>query len=175
MRSLEDDNEREGRMSTTYEAERVEVGYLYRETVLAVRMPRGKLLELVERVLVDHGLRGLGGEVGDRVRASARAIEHYPMGKWVDERGCGCIVGEMLCAGDLHDPTVDDRELLAGRCSVPGRCSVLEALRSRDPSHAVALITFGQRINDALVGWLWEADVEGPVDVIVVEDEREAS
>lgn len=123
-----------------YQIEEVEVGHLFRETVSAVRMPRATLLGLVEEVIEEYGLE----VIRDLVLESARTISHYPMGEWVNARGCGCIVGEMLCAGALHEPDVDDRRKLADLPGIAGE------LARRDPVHARALEIFGMEIDQAL-------------------------
>lgn len=118
----------------------VEVGHLYRDTVRAVPMRRATLLGLAEEVIAENGLEA----IRDLVLASARTISHYPVGEWVNARGCGCIVGEMMCAGVLHDPAVNDREMLADSGSIT------EELVQRDPVHGRALETFGMEIDQAL-------------------------
>lgn len=125
----------------------VEVGHLYRETVRAVRMPRAKLLEIVKGVIWAHDLYA----IRDLVLASARTIGHYPVGEWVNARGCGCIVGEMLCAGALHEPGVDARRELADAASLT------EELERRAPFYARDLGQFGLRIDEALSGHLRDA------------------
>src|ERR687889_713374 len=89
-------------MSGQYVVERLMIGAVRPEEVVAVRMPRARFLGLVDAELdcvAEEWGADVAGRLRDRLVPVARSMPVYPLGEWVTPgRGCGCVVGEYLIA-----------------------------------------------------------------------------
>jgi hypothetical protein len=160
-------------MSGQYVVERLMIGAVRPEEVVAVRMPRARFLGLVDAELdcvAEEWGADVAGRLRDRLVPVARSMPVYPLGEWVTPgRGCGCVVGEYLIAARELDRAmlarthIDVEDLLGDEQDGDALLMFGEGIDHRVRQEAYASVD--ERVIYAAVG--------DRVDVIVIEDERE--
>lgn len=108
------------------------LGHLQEEEVVTLPMTRAEFCKIVEQVITETMPAAVppSPEVVEQVRETAKTIERFPFSEWVDEiRGCGCLVGETLIAGDM-----DLRRKLAADEGHNGYDDLMDMVHAADPS-----------------------------------------
>jgi hypothetical protein len=146
-----------------YEVRDEVAGFLTKEEIQVVVMPRADFVKVVEDTLDDPLNEEEYAPIKDRMMKTARRIKRFALGTYIDStRGCGCLVGEYLVAAH-----VINRKRVATR-----EMSVTQALLVLP--HGSLLSEFGELIDEVFVEFL---KARTPIsvnaaylDAIVIED-----
>lgn len=124
------------------------LGHTTREKVKVAFMRRADFVAEVQQLLPKTP-RLTDGDVADLL-AQAQTIEHFPLETWLTDRGCGCLVGEVIIGRSL-----------ASRSSGSGLGEILDAIED-SPLHS-----FGVSLDSRMSSLLYHHGVVAESIVLV--------
>lgn len=127
-------------MPPLHEFALVTTGNLKEEKVAGITITRSEFVACVDAVTDDP-------EIIDLIAGTLATIDRFPIGSWMTDRGCGCIVGEMVVAADLIK-----REAAVGNLNEYGVRDLLVAEHGEGLGNA--LVTFGERIDSRVCEYI---------------------